>query len=110
VRTGGLHHHEHVCRWPPACCFPWLFITANYLLNNLELGALGAGISSWYVHGVILLFFVPIGVGSAYYFIPKITGQPIHSQQLANMGFWVLAIFGGWTGCNATWQGRCRAG
>ena len=82
-----------------AClCFPWIFITANYLLNNLELGALGAGISSWYVHGVILLFFVPVGVGSAYYFIPKITGQPIHSAQLANMGFWVLAIFAGWTG------------
>jgi len=82
-----------------AClCFPWIFITANHLLNNLELGALGAGISSWYVHGVILLFFVPIGVGSAYYFIPKITGQPIHSAQLANLGFWLLAIFAGWTG------------
>ncbi len=77
----------------------WLIWTAIMLLGgNLELGALGAGISAWYVHGVILLFFVPVGVGSAYYFIPKITGQPIHSAQLAQMGFWVLAIVGGWTG------------
>lgn len=82
-----------------ACLFfPWIFITANSLLNNMELGALGAAINSWYVHGVILLFFVPIGVGSAYYFIPKITGQPIHSAQLAQMGFWMLVILGGWTG------------
>jgi cytochrome c oxidase cbb3-type subunit 1 len=81
------------CFW-----FPWIFITANYMLGNLELGALGAGISAWYMHGLILLFFVPIGVGSAYYFIPKITGQPIHSAQLATMGFWLLAAFAGWTG------------
>jgi cytochrome c oxidase cbb3-type subunit 1 len=44
------------------------------------------------------LFFVPIGIGSAYYFIPKITGHPIQSAQLANVGFWGLAAFGGWTG------------
>lgn len=81
------------CFW-----FPWVFATATGLLNNVELGALGAGINAWFVHGVILLFFVPIGVGSAYYFIPKITGHPIHSAQLAQMGFWTLAVFGGWTG------------
>ncbi len=77
----------------------WIVWTAIVLLGgNLELGALGAGISAWYVHGIILLFFVPIGVGCAYYFIPKITGQPVHSAQLAQMGFWVLAVLAGWTG------------
>jgi cytochrome c oxidase cbb3-type subunit I len=81
------------CFW-----FAWLFITANTLINNLQLGPLSAGISSWFVHGTILMFFVPVGVGSAYYFIPKITGQPIHSAQLSELGFWVLAVFAGWTG------------
>ncbi|MBL9114179.1 MAG: cbb3-type cytochrome c oxidase subunit I [Verrucomicrobiaceae bacterium] len=77
----------------------WILWTAIALLGgNLELGAIGAGISAWYVHGLILLFFVPVGVGAAYYFIPKITGQPIHSAQLAQMGFWILAVIGGWTG------------
>ncbi len=97
VRTEGFQitnmYVVGACFW-----FPWLFITANYMLNNLELGALGAGVGAWYMHGAILLFFVPLGVGSAYYFIPKITGQPVHSAQLANMGFWVLAAFAGWTG------------
>jgi cytochrome c oxidase cbb3-type subunit 1 len=82
------------CFW-----FPWIFITANVALHCLPgLGALGAGINAWYVHSLILLFFVPVGVGAAYYFIPKITGQPIASQQLASFGFWALAILGGWTG------------
>jgi cytochrome c oxidase cbb3-type subunit 1 len=82
------------CFW-----FPWIYITANVCLHCLpSLGALGAGVNAWYIHGLILLFFVPVGVGAAYYFIPKITGQPIASQQLAQIGFWMLAILGGWTG------------
>ena len=82
------------CLW-----FPWLFSTANICLHCLpSLGVIGSGINAWYVHGVILLFFVPVGVGAAYYFIPKITGQPIASAQLAKTGFWLLAILGGWTG------------
>lgn len=82
------------CLW-----FPWIFITANVCIHCLPgLGALGAGVSAWYVNGVIMLFFVPVGVGSAYYFIPKVTGQPIASQQLAKIGFWLLAALGGWSG------------
>jgi cytochrome c oxidase cbb3-type subunit 1 len=82
------------CFW-----FPWIFVTANVALHCLPgLGALGAGINAWYVHAVIMLFFAPVAIGSAYYFIPKITGQPIASSQLAQMGFWALACLGGWTG------------
>jgi cytochrome c oxidase cbb3-type subunit I len=77
----------------------WIFWTVIGLLGgDLSLGALGTGISSWYVHTMILMFFVPVGVGSAYYFIPKVTGQPIASAQLANIGFWMLAVLGGWAG------------
>ena len=79
--------------------FPWIFITANVCLHCLPgLGAIGTGISAWYVHATILLFFVPVGIGSAYYFIPKVTGQPIASYQLAKLGFWLLAALGGWSG------------
>lgn len=82
------------CFW-----FPWIFITANVCLHCLPgLGALGAGINAWYVHGLLLLFLTPVAVGSAYYFIPKITGQPIASAELAKLGFWGLAVLGGWSG------------
>ncbi|HYF36905.1 MAG TPA: cbb3-type cytochrome c oxidase subunit I [Prosthecobacter sp.] len=82
------------CFW-----FPWIFLTANVALHCLPgLGALGTGINAWYLHGLILLFFTPVAIGSAYYFIPKITGQPVASDQLSKAGFWSLAILGGWTG------------
>jgi cytochrome c oxidase cbb3-type subunit 1 len=50
------------------------------------------------VNNLILLFFAPIGLGACYYFIPKITGQPIYSYQLTQLGFWCLIGLAGWTG------------
>lgn len=84
--------------------FPWIFLTANIFLNHYSLtnplGAFGAGINAWYVSTLILLFFTPIGIGACYYFIPKITGKPVYSYQLAQFGFWGLIVLGGWTGFN----------
>jgi cytochrome c oxidase cbb3-type subunit 1 len=83
-------------------CFPWIYLTANVLLNHYALdtplGAFGAGVNAWYVSALILLFFAPIGLGLCYYFVPKITGHPVHSYQLAQLSFWGLIILGGWTG------------
>ena len=84
------------CFW-----FPWIYLTANLFLHCFAPtlnGASAAGINAWYVSSLILLFFVPVGLGACYYFIPKITTQPIHSNQLSTLGFWGLAILGGWTG------------
>lgn len=83
-------------------CFPWIYLTVNLLLNHYAiqtpLGAFGAGINAWYVNTLILLFFAPIGLGACYYFIPKITGQPVYSYQLTQLGFWCLIGLAGWTG------------
>lgn len=83
-------------------CFPWIYLTANLLLNryaiHAPLGAFGAGVNAWYVNTLILLFFTPIGLGLCYYFVPKITGHPVHSYQLAQIGFWGLIVLAGWTG------------
>lgn len=82
--------------------FPWIFLTVNLLLNkyalSAPLGAFGAGVNAWYVSALILLFFAPIGLGLCYYFVPKITGQPVYSYQLAQVGFWGLIGLAGWTG------------
>jgi cytochrome c oxidase cbb3-type subunit 1 len=86
------------CLW-----FPWIYLTSNLFLNTWSLdgplGAVGAGINAWYVSTLILLVLAPLGLGACYYFIPKITGQPIASAPLAVLGFWSLAVLGGWTGC-----------
>ena len=81
--------------------FPWIILTTifftfpGWFSGN---GALAAGVDAWYISSTILLFFVPVGLGACYYFVPKITGQPIKSSQLAKLGFWGLAIMAGWTG------------
>jgi cytochrome c oxidase cbb3-type subunit 1 len=52
----------------------------------------------WFAHNILGLWFTPIGLASAYYFIPKVLGKPIHSYHLSVLGFWALAFFYNWAG------------
>ena len=39
-----------------------------------------------------------MGVGTAYYVLPKASGLPIYSERLALMGFWTIVFAGLWVG------------
>jgi cytochrome c oxidase cbb3-type subunit I len=79
--------------------FAWMYATANIALEiSPAPGAAQPAINWWYVGSLFDLWLTPIALGVAYYLIPKITGHPIYSDKLALMGFWGLALFGGWTG------------
>jgi cytochrome c oxidase cbb3-type subunit 1 len=52
-----------------------------------------ATVNWWFAHNVLGLWLTPLGVGAAYYFIPKIIGKPIYSYSLSLLGFWALALF-----------------
>jgi cytochrome c oxidase cbb3-type subunit 1 len=52
----------------------------------------------WFAHNVLGLWFTPVGLAAAYYFIPKVIGKPIHSYYLSMIGFWSLAFFYAWNG------------
>lgn len=79
--------------------FPWIYLTANVLIHLFGGSAvMAAAISAWYSSTLVYLWFAPVGLAAAYYLIPKILGRPIHSYQLAIVGFWSLIIIGGWTG------------
>jgi len=99
VRPEG---HVYISQWyilAAMVWFPWIFLTANLLLNCFPGHPLmGAGINAWYKSGLIFLFFTPVGLGTAYYLAPKVSGRPIHSYSLAKLGFWSLAIIGPWAG------------
>ena len=41
---------------------------------------------------------VGVGIGAAYYIVPKATGNPLFSRSLALVGFWSLAISNLWAG------------
>lgn len=71
--------------------FPILFFVAN--LPGIYVGAQEATVNWWFAHNVLGLWLTPLGVGAAYYFIPKIIGKPIYSYSLSLLGFWALALF-----------------
>ena len=75
--------------------FPWVYLTGHlfvFVFNGHPVMA--AGINAWYKYALILLFFTPVALGTAYYLVPKITGRPIYSYSLALYGFWALAVIG----------------
>jgi cytochrome c oxidase cbb3-type subunit I len=79
--------------------FAWMYATANIALGIAPApGAAQPAINWWYVGSLVDLWFTPIALAIAYYLIPKIVGRPIYSEKLALLGFWGLALFGGWTG------------
>jgi cytochrome c oxidase cbb3-type subunit 1 len=86
--------HIYVSGWyflAALCWFPALFIIAN--IPGLFVGAEQATVNWWFAHNVLGLWLTPLGLGAAYYFIPKIIGKPVYSYSLSLIGFWALALF-----------------
>jgi cytochrome c oxidase cbb3-type subunit I len=78
---------------------PWLYITANLLLFWFPVGGVvQASVLWWFGHNVMGLWFSPLALAAAYYFIPKVIGRPIYSYYLGIIGFWSLALFYVWLG------------
>lgn len=71
--------------------FPILYFIAN--IPGLYSGTQGAAMNWWFGHNVLGLWFTPLALGTAYYFIPKVLGKPIYSYNLSLLGFWSLAFF-----------------
>ncbi len=79
--------------------FPWIYSAAIYLLLFQPVrGVMQTVVNGWYSHNLQTLWLTPIGLATMIYFIPKLSGRPLHSRQLALLGFWTLALFGAWGG------------
>ena len=86
--------HLYVSVWYIAAgllWFPILFLIANW--PGLHFGVEQATMNWWFGHNVLGLWFTPLGLAAAYYFIPKVLGTPIYSYNLSLLGFWSLAFF-----------------
>lgn len=76
----------------------WLpgLVLAGNIAGNTGTGA--ALQNAFYGAGLVGLWSMGIGIGAVYYVIPKTTGKPLFSRQLALAGFWSLAFVQLWTG------------
>jgi len=98
VTTFSIRNTENVfaSQWylfGAAFWFPWLYAIAQLMLLKAPVrGVLQPVVNAWFVHGLYGLWFVPVALAAAYYFLPKILGKPIANYYLAPLAFWWLVI------------------
>ncbi len=79
--------------------FPWLYGAAQVMLFVVPVqGVMQAAVTWWFANNLLFLWLGAIGLGTAYYMIPKVIGRPVYSYHLAAIGFWTYAFFASWTG------------
>jgi cytochrome c oxidase cbb3-type subunit I len=79
--------------------FIWIYSAATLMLLYFPVrGAMQGVVSAWYGNNLYYLFFVPVCLGTAFYFIPKLLGTPLRTRNLAGFSFWTLGLFGAWSG------------
>jgi cytochrome c oxidase cbb3-type subunit 1 len=80
--------------------FPWIYSTANLFLatSHPVRGVTQAVIGWWFADNLIFVWLALVGIGTAFYFLPKLAGRPLHSRFYALFAFWTLILFGTWCG------------
>ncbi|MDA9923841.1 cbb3-type cytochrome c oxidase subunit I [Verrucomicrobiales bacterium] len=98
TRREGLPYISEMFVVGAVLWFPWIFVTANILINKGTAPVMGAGLNAWFISNLSYFWMAPVSLAVAYYIIPKISGRPIFSYPLAHASFWLLAFLAGWTG------------
>jgi cytochrome c oxidase cbb3-type subunit 1 len=79
--------------------FPWIYSTANLFLLSLRVrGVAQAVIGWWFADNLIFVWFALVGLGVAFYFLPKLSGRPLQTYFYALFAFWTLILFGTFCG------------
>src|ERR1044071_5742232 len=79
--------------------FPWVYGATHVMLFVAPVqGVMQSAVTWWFANNLLFLWFGAIGLGTAYYMIPKVIGRPVYSYHLATIGFWTYALFSSWTG------------
>ncbi len=92
----------YVTIWYFMGCILWtafVYLTGNFA-TQVTTGVNQANLHWMYIHNAVGLIFTPIGLGIAYYFIPRASNTPLHSHKLSMIGFWSLAFVYVWTGAH----------
>lgn len=79
--------------------FPWSFVIAHaaHVLPNVS-GVVQNLVAAWATQNFTNIWLTSIGLATAYYLIPKVINRPVHSYNLAAIGFWSFIVFTGLTG------------
>ena len=79
--------------------FPWIYSTANLFLVACPVrGVVQFAINSWFANNLLFVWLALVGIGTAFYFLPKFSGRPLQTHYFALFAFWTLVLFGTWCG------------
>jgi cytochrome c oxidase cbb3-type subunit I len=83
--------------------FAWVFASAVMSLWSPNIrGSVAPIIAAWAGNNIVTLWLGSIALAAIYYFLPKISGRPLHSYGMAVFAFWLYVLFGQATGMHAT--------
>lgn len=72
----------------------------SFAINWIPGGISRVNASFFYIHNVVGLIFTPMGLATAYYFLPKLANVPIYSHRMSMVGFWSIAFVYAWIGAH----------
>jgi len=82
--------------------FPWIYSTANILIVGWPVrGVVQAVIAWWFGNNLVFVWTSLVGLGTAFYFLPKFSGRPLQTYFYALFAFWTLLFFGSMRGVPA---------
>lgn len=97
------HTQMYVSLWYVLGTLVWTtftWVAGNFLIHFIPEGISRVNMNYFYVHNLVGLIFTPFGLAASYYFIPRISGQPIYSHRLSMIGFWSIAFVYSWVGAH----------
>lgn len=96
-----LYQKMYVSLWYAMGTLIWTSFTlfvGSYLIMWVPQGISRVNTSWFYIHNLVGLIYTPMGLATAYYFLPKISKIPIYSHRLSMIGFWSIAFVYAWIG------------
>jgi cytochrome c oxidase cbb3-type subunit 1 len=79
--------------------FPWIYSTANILIVGWPVrGVVQAVIAWWFGNNLVFVWTSLVGLGTAFYFLPKFSGRPLQTYFYALFAFWTLLFLGSMRG------------
>lgn len=80
--------------------FAWTFSSANLFLQSPHppRGVVQTVIDWWFTNNVIFVWLGLVGIGLAFYFLPKLSGKPLATSGYVTYAFLAFILFGTWCG------------
>jgi cytochrome c oxidase cbb3-type subunit 1 len=80
--------------------FAWTYSTSNLLLLSgvPPRGVVQAIIGWWFANNLLFVWLALAGLGIAFYFLPKLAGEPLAGSGYVLFAFLTLMFFGTWCG------------